>query len=439
MSSSRANTVTNSLGIVMPRAMADIVDDHHNNPHHGRLLDRVHTYWREEIAKEAAILSTETTDVDMPDNNTAPSPKTFTYKSCTPLGIPIFEGSINIDENDNGQFVTVNCQGYLVYIPKEDPYAAVIVLELPLLGMKTCLSEVHMFDKETLSAFFQSEVGKQANDKRITMFCRSMDIAPITTKKAIRGDVRGHLLVDAPKNFKGRVVDDQLHYSLTKAGCLRIGKHSLNAFYTLPRPFCINEQHLKDYAFMLISTDGTPNICGIGKDWRRLIKFGLLAIEGRLNVHTTLKDALIALDTASKLPTPKIDDIILQVSIGGDPKSTLNVGKFLPCEKLSNKPDITVRCACGFEVDGIQKSKGILKRRCNRKKNDKEMVCTCSYYISLPSSASLKSPLTLLSSSSNCPATASTASSGTTALSLEVVDDRVGGIGNKSLGTLTAG
>lgn len=103
--------------------------------------------------------------------------------------------------------------------------------------------------------------------------------------------MRGHLLVDAPNNFKGRVVDDQLLYSLEAAGCLRIGKHSSTTFYSLPRPFCVDEQRLKDYAFILIPTaNGIPNICAIGRD----VKFGQLAIEGRLGIHFTLSNAIKA-------------------------------------------------------------------------------------------------------------------------------------------------
>lgn len=136
MSSSDANLVTNSIGIVTPCAMAAIVDDHDINPHNGRLLDRVHEdYWREERTKAAAALSLQQQLHHMADDNTAPSHKSFTYKSCTPFGIPIFEGSVSIDMNTDGNYVTINCRGYLVYIPSNQPYLAVIVLELPELGV----------------------------------------------------------------------------------------------------------------------------------------------------------------------------------------------------------------------------------------------------------------------------------------------------------------
>lgn len=40
------------------------------------------------------------------------------------------------------------------------------------------------------------------------------------------------------------------------------------------------------------------------------------------------------------------------------------IGKFIPCKGLSDNPDITIRCACGFAVEGMQKSRGPLKIKC---------------------------------------------------------------------------
>jgi hypothetical protein len=40
------------------------------------------------------------------------------------------------------------------------------------------------------------------------------------------------------------------------------------------------------------------------------------------------------------------------------------IGKFIPCKGLSDNPDITIRCACGFAVEGMQKSTGPLKIKC---------------------------------------------------------------------------
>lgn len=43
---------------------------------------------------------------------------------------------------------------------------------------------------------------------------------------------------------------------------------------------------------------------------------------------------------------------------------SMMIGKFIPCKGLSDNPDITIRCACGFAVEGMQKSTGPLKIKC---------------------------------------------------------------------------
>ena len=65
--------------------------------------------------------------------------------------------------------------------------------------------------------------------------------------------------------------------------------------------------------------------------------------------HKTLKKAIVALSLAGSLPVPSIDERVLQVAIGGDPDSMM-IGNFLTCQGLRNKPNINVRCACGFVV-----------------------------------------------------------------------------------------
>lgn len=158
MSSSDANLVTNSIGIVTPHAMAAIVDDHDINPHNGRLLDRVHEdYWREERTKAAAAVSLHY------NSNYIKWPMIILPHLINHLlinGIPIFEGCVSIDMNTDGNYVTINCRGYLVYILSDQPYLAVIVLELPELGVMPCLSELHMFDVKIINVFSQSVVGK---------------------------------------------------------------------------------------------------------------------------------------------------------------------------------------------------------------------------------------------------------------------------------------
>jgi hypothetical protein len=153
-----------------------------------------------------------------------------------------------------------------------------------------------------------------------------------------------------------------------KGGCLRIGTHTDQAFYTLDRFFSIHKQKLRETARTLgISSSGirlyhTDRRADIAK----MISVGQSAIEMRMTRHRTLKGALEASHGAGNLLPPSFDERLLQVSIGGNPDS-MQVGKFIPCAGHSDSTELTVRCACGFKsVDKLppqlQKSRGVLKK-----------------------------------------------------------------------------
>lgn len=252
-------------------------------------------------------------------------------------------------------------------IPRDDHDSAVLVLDIPGRGRIPCLSPTSILDSRTINQYRKSSKEKGKDDGRKALFRRSTKIFAVNSAPALRDDnVHGHLLCDGPRNFKGRVVDDQLLWSL-KAGCLRVGLHSLKAYYTLDRPFYVDKTKLRDVACLLFSSAYGIQLCAAGRDdVKRLIGIGNMAINSQLIFHETIKSAIISLDNASGLEAPEIDDVMFQLSIGGDPDA-LMLGQFLPCKKMCGHPDITVRCACGFTVEGIKASKGLLRRMCDMK------------------------------------------------------------------------
>ena len=62
-------------------------------------------------------------------------------------------------------------------------------------------------------------------------------------------------------------------------------------------------------------------------------------------------------EQAGYMPAPTVEERVFQAAISGDLNSLMR-GKFLPCSGLQNNPDVTIHCACGFQVEG----KKILKK-----------------------------------------------------------------------------
>jgi len=102
---------------------------------------------------------------------------------------------------------------------------------------------------------------------------------------------------------------------------------------------------------LMSSTRGTRLFLANRFDVDAMIRLGTSAIESRLVYHRTIQEAISALDRASSLPTPSLKERVLQLSIGGDTESMM-VGRFIPCSGGSDKPDIKLRCACGYVADG---------------------------------------------------------------------------------------
>ena len=80
-------------------------------------------------------------------------------------------------------------------------------------------------------------------------------------------------------------------------------------------------------------------------------------------------------EQAGYMPAPTVEECVFQAAISGDLDSLMR-GKFLPCSGLQNNPDVTIHCACGFQVEGkkiLKKDRNLLKSNCNKK------LQTCSY------------------------------------------------------------
>mmetsp|Transcript_8949 Transcript_8949/g.15546 ORF Transcript_8949/g.15546 Transcript_8949/m.15546 type:complete len:249 (+) Transcript_8949:140-886(+) len=165
------------------------------------------------------------------------------------------------------------------------------------------------------------------------------------------GDVKGHLIISGPEKFLGRVVDTKMKSSLD-GGCLRIGTHANRSFYTSNRSFTVSKSGLSKRAHVLMKSDYGIQFCAADRmDIRMMVRAGQSAIDSRFVYRSSLQDAFLALHQASTLPPPSTVERLLQISMGGDPKSelmmgNLMIGNFIPCQRLSANPNITIRCAC---------------------------------------------------------------------------------------------
>ena len=178
--------------------------------------------------------------------------------------------------------------------------------------------------------------------------------------------MQGHCLLTGPYNIKGRIVDTCMLSSL-EVGCLRFGTHSKRAFYTLDRMYHVRSKELRAKLHVLINSRRGIELhkANSAVEAKKVINWGHTAIEGRLKYHSKMIDAIHALNLANNLPPASIYERMLQISIGGNP-DFMSVGKFLPCLGQSGNPDMSVRCACGFVIEGYQHSdfKDMTRCRC---------------------------------------------------------------------------
>mmetsp|Transcript_16202 Transcript_16202/g.34199 ORF Transcript_16202/g.34199 Transcript_16202/m.34199 type:complete len:367 (-) Transcript_16202:3014-4114(-) len=363
MSAQRRKEVTTPLGGVLPTNVAAIAYDHDRHPERGRLLDRINAH----LHKVRRRVASSSGKRCAKKKKAPPSSEGFSFRCFTPGGTPIIGGSVGIVSNDI--VTTINCSGYLISICPNDSSSAVIVLEIPQTGAIPCVCPTNLLDDPTINA--GKALMKEQEDNRRVRFGRSLLNVQIDSVPVARSGMHGHLLLTGPNKLKGRVVDSKMLSSL-EGGCLKTGQHSSQAYYTLDRIFSAQRDKLHKTARLIVDTHQGMRTCPVGRqEVQQMIQCGQLAVDSRLVYHRLLNDAIVALDKAGDLPPPSIDERILQLSIGGDPESMM-VGRFLPCRGLSSKPDVTIRCACGFAVDGTTppEVRTLLRRRCNDSSND---------------------------------------------------------------------
>ena len=179
---------------------------------------------------------------------------------------------------------------------------------------------------------------------------------------------RGNLLLGGPKGVRGRVVDDKMLNALC-SGCLLVGVHSKQAFYTLERVFSVQNQQLKDTYHSLFGSSDGIKLCKAGMAEINTIRGVVdVLISNRLQYHKSIKRAVQALEQAGNMTAPTIEERVFQVAIGGDIDS-LMMGKFLPCDGCQHTPDVNIRCACGFQVEGrtpTKEEKELLRSKCKK-------------------------------------------------------------------------
>ena len=269
------------------------------------------------------------------------------------------EGSIEVSSGE--KWNPIACRGYLICICPGDEDYAIIVLEKSG-GKVPCICPLIILDEAAVKAL--KEYMETLSDARKDMFGRSFESIFITSTPARRGDVDGHILLSGPQRLIGRAVDTKMLAAL-KGGCIRIGKHSSKAIYTMDRLYTpMRPDKLWDVAHAIVPSHSGNRLCSACRsDTEKFVHAGEWIISSQLQFHETWLEALGALNDASNLPKPSLDECLLQIALGGDP-DLMMVGKFLPCKGRCTNPDIKIQCVCGF----LAGDKGIVPKHIARKK-----------------------------------------------------------------------
>ena len=304
--------------------------------------------------------NTNTNNIQDAQNNRGPI--SSTKFKCIDLNIPTIEGSIAIYDVNNTTPPVITCIGYIVSI-SDDHNSAVIVLQIPRRGKVPCICPLSLIDESAIKVVkAKSSLYRKDYEMLSRMSSKSISITHTPAKWKRK---KGHLILTGPTNIRGRVVDKHMLDSL-EIGCLRKSGDD-RSYYTLNRRFKIRKEQLRNSAQTVFNTPNGMKLCPAGYDGiNAMVSIGEESVNSRLVYHVSISNAILELDHASNLPTPSLEEELLQISIGGDPK-LLNVGKFLPCQGLFDNPKISVRCACGFVVDDTMHdaASSLLRCKCN--------------------------------------------------------------------------
>ena len=303
MSSASSNPppdVKTHLGIIIPGVFAEIIEHSQRHPNQGRSSDIIHAY-SDHIKNRAA--QSETSD-QAQRNIDQPQLKRFLFLGFATGGCPIIEGSIKVSGDDNAAAVV--CKGYLVSTFHDDEDSAVVVIKMPKNNkLIPCICRINLIDDQAIDAIKTKIATKRKEDKRKTRYSPStLDIETITSAKAHREGVHGHLLLTGPNKIKGRVVDTRMLTAL-KAGCLREGAHSQRAFYTLDRAYTVEKKNLRRNVHELVESSGEIQLIRGGKlDAAKMFNWGNTMVNEERVHHRNMNDAIKALCRDSELHPP---------------------------------------------------------------------------------------------------------------------------------------
>lgn len=296
------------------------------HPERGRLLERINPWPRESSGPSPAKKSRS-------NNNESQKVSYHQIKctSCEQGVVPSIEATIGVVSRDNiGKTTNIKCNGHAISILPYNPYW-VLVLNVQNVP---CLCPAYLLEKSAIDAV--QSYTSSLTDKRKSAFCPSIENITFTSVDARRGDVQGHLIVEGPQMIRGRVVDNTMIECL-KAGCLREGKHSKEAYYTLQRKYTVVQERLKGEAHIVIVSGQDMLLSPADRnDIKQLIDWGESLVESMLVYHRSKNEAVTALDDASNLLPPTISERMVQIAIGGDPDSMM-IGKFIPCEEAQQQ------------------------------------------------------------------------------------------------------
>jgi len=137
------------------------------------------------------------------------------------------------------------------------------------------------------------------------------------------------LLIDGPNNSRERVVDFSMLDAI-ELGCLCTVSEKAQPWYTPDRWYLIGKRELLNTAQLVFLSTNGMKLCPIGRDVDDMIHLEDLAVQSHKKRHKTISKAILELDRAGKLGPPSLEEELLQISIGGDPR-TMHVGKCVPC------------------------------------------------------------------------------------------------------------
>ena len=107
---------TDAPGIVLPPKIAAIAADHRKHPEKGRLLDIIMAYRKQNISNASNSKKKRRAERNIAIMS---SSKQFTYRSLTPCGLPVFDGSIlAYAQRQQQRWILLNVQDiYYQYYP----------------------------------------------------------------------------------------------------------------------------------------------------------------------------------------------------------------------------------------------------------------------------------------------------------------------------------